>query len=70
VTLILRTVGKHPNGLSYVYFKSDLKGDKEMDAGTLIWVSALTIGVVLLGWFGSILDNQNHKKPYDRPHSF
>jgi|GEM_PF-4499327 len=41
-----------------------------MNTGTLIWISALTMGVVLLGWFGSILDNINHKKPYDRTHSF
>ncbi|MGC8595920.1 MAG: hypothetical protein ACP5US_11760 [Candidatus Kryptoniota bacterium] len=40
-----------------------------MDAVTIIWVSILTVGLILLGWFGSILDNQKHKKPYNHPHN-
>jgi hypothetical protein len=47
---------------------NNLKGDIKMNAATIIWTTALTLGVILLGWLGSALDGKQHQKPTDHLH--
>ncbi len=40
-----------------------------MNAVTIIWTTALTLGVILLGWLGSALDGNQHQKPTNHLHN-
>ncbi len=39
-----------------------------MNAVTIIWTTALTLGVILLGWLGSAMDGGEHRKTNNRVH--
>lgn len=40
-----------------------------MNAVTIIWTTALTLGVILLGWLGSAMDGKQHQKPTNHLHN-
>ena len=39
-----------------------------MNASAIIWTTVLTVGVILLGWFGSVLDGRQHEKQTNHLH--
>ncbi|MCL4538681.1 MAG: hypothetical protein M1469_00520 [Bacteroidetes bacterium] len=46
-----------------------LKGDKKMDAVTIIWTTVLTLGVILLGWLGSAMDGKQQHNSTNHIHN-
>ncbi len=34
----------------------------------ITWISILTVGVILLGWIGSAIEDKQHRKAIDHTH--